>query len=326
MAYKPTTVFVAFFLVGLLFFPRILYSVSTILQTSNLIAAPEFISHTSSTRLRSDISFTTSIQKASFPNISAEAVLVADLEENTIWYERSSTETVPIASLTKIMTSILFAESANLRDLYSVADQVKKASGKISKIPAGSWISGEDVIKLMIIESDNDIALLAAEKMGRLTNFKNGSVLSFDNAIRTSVSSMNGKAFDLGMYNTFFTNPIGLDDALLYSTARDLHVLMQYLWTKHNDIWEYSRHTEERVGIHSAKNAPISSYITITNTNPLLEKFPRIIGSKTGTTGEAKEALVFIYRLQSGVDIAVILLKSSDRFREAEKIIHWLDQ
>ena len=267
--------------------------------------------------------FESRMPNAPFPAISAKGVLVADIDNGAILFERSSHDQFPIASLTKMMTGILFLESVSISDTYLVTIDAKNTAPKLSRVPEGSLISGMDILKLIMIESDNDIANLAAEKIGKSVNFQNDKGLDFKSSMRSAVSVMNRKAEALGMEDTHYQNPIGLDDPLHYSTARDLFTLMRYIWDTHRELWGYSERSKDTVSYIPLKEKK-DIRISISNTNPLLEKFPRIVGSKTGLTNQAGEAVVLIYRVPSGRHMAIIILKSEDRFGEAEKIINWL--
>ena len=269
--------------------------------------------------------FESRIPNSPFPAISAKGVLVADIDNGVVLFERSSHDQFPIASLTKMMTGILFLESVSLSDRYLVTAAAKNTAQKISRIPEGSLVSGIDILKLIMIESDNDIANLAAEKIGKSVNFQSDKGLDFKSSLRSAVSVMNRKAEALKMEDTHYENPIGLDDPLHYSTARDLFTLMSYIWETHRELWEYSEHSKDIVSYLPLKEKK-DVRMSISNTNPLLEKFTRIVGSKTGLTNEAGEAVVLIYRVPSGRHIAIIVLKSEDRFGEAEKIIKWLEK
>ena len=258
-----------------------------------------------------------------FPDISAESFFIGDVNSGALWHEKEPDSTHPIASLTKIVTALLFLENVPHDEWYRVSKEAKNTTPKLSLIPEGMFVSAPDIMKLMMTESDNDIAQVAAEKIGRAINFERQSDLDYNSALRVAVSAMNARAYELGLTNTNFVNPIGLDDALQYSSARDLFRLMRYVFENHMAVWHSSRRYRASV---SYKNLDGKIFeISITNTNPLIQDYPRIIGSKTGLTDEAGQALAFLYRLKDGRAIGVVLLKSKDRFGDGEKIIQWLD-
>lgn len=311
------------FLLGVLIAaPRLTEFFSAALFPSFRAGASPIVSHNSAASARQS-----AVNNAgdSFPDISAEGVLVRDLIGEETLYQKNTTVQFPIASITKLMTSILFEEHVSLKEEYALSPEAKKVKPKVSALPPGAFLRGEDLIRLMMIESSNDIAYSAAEKIGKILNFEKRLDLDFATAIQTAVSEMNKKALALGLFATNFANPAGFDDGLHYSTAEDLFVLMKYAFSKTPFVWHASSEPEASIRYRAPGKASYST-ITIKNTNPLLDRFPRIVGSKTGFTDEAGEAVVLLYQLTSGRNIAIILLKSLDRFGDAEKVIQWLDK
>lgn len=258
-----------------------------------------------------------------FPDISSESFFIGDMNSGVVWKEKEPDSTHPIASLTKIATSLLFFENISQNEWYRVSKEAKNTIPKLSSIPEGAFISAPDIIRLMMMESDNDIAQVAAEKIGRAINFEKQDDLDYNFALQATISAMNARVHELGLLNTNFINPIGLDDALQYSSARDLFYLVKYIFENRLTIWHLSRRYHASV-VYKNLDGKMSE-ISITNTNPLIQDYPRIIGSKTGLTDDAGQALSFIYRLKDGRAIGVVLLKSQDRFGDGEKIIQWLD-
>lgn len=259
-----------------------------------------------------------------FPVLTAKSILVSDIRNGHAYYQKNIDERFPIASLTKIMTSLLFSEMIPQNDLYRVTDKAKKTGPRISAIPEGAYISGNAIITLMMTESDNDVARLAAEKIGRTINFSKHLPLDFENALSSAVSAMNERSYALGMKNTNFMNPVGFDDALQYSTAQDIFTLMRYVFNHYPRIWRESKNAEPVISFKKTLTG-IDETLTAKNTNQLIPRYPRIVGSKTGFTDEAGQAIILLYSLSSADTVAIIILKSDDRFGEAEKIIHWLD-
>ena len=121
-----------------------------------------------------------------------------------------------IASITKIMTCILAIESNKLNDTVKVTDIINKSYGSGIYIEVGEEISLKDLLYGLMLRSGNDAALMVAEYVG-------GNIPKF-------VEMMNNKAKEIGMTNTIFVNPSGLDnsDSGNYSTAYDMALLTQY--------------------------------------------------------------------------------------------------
>jgi len=122
------------------------------------------------------------------------------------------------------------------------------------------------------------------------------------------------------MLRTHFTNPAGRDGLLNFSTANDLFLIAKEIYMKAPEIWNTSRVIDGNV--YSSKGV----MYRFENTNKLLKEFPAIYGSKTGFTDEAGEALLMLYELAPKDTIAVIILKSTDRFSDGRAILSWLDK
>lgn len=258
-----------------------------------------------------------------FPDVQAEGTLVRDLESGETIYAHRETEPFPIASLTKLMTAAVFEEFITENKEYTVSPEAKQTIPKVSAVPVHARISGENILKLMLVESANDAALIAAEKIGTVVNFNQQLDLDFESATRAAVSVMNDRAVRLGMNHTNFVNPIGLDDPMQYASPDDLFTLIRHISDRYPALWHIASRSETSVAFKTS--GAKSKSIVIRSTTPLFAKYPRIIAAKTGTTDEARQALVIVYQLTSGKNIAIILLRSDDRFEDAEKIIRWLD-
>ena len=147
------------------------------------------------------------------PEINAKYALLLDLQTNTVLYEKQADIQMSPASLTKIMTALLVAESG------IALDTVVTVSNKAVNVPSGSSILGLsavdqisilDLLYGLMLRSGNDAACALAEAVS-------GSVESF-------VELMNSRAAELGMNNTHFVNPHGFADSSHYTTARDMAI------------------------------------------------------------------------------------------------------
>ena len=151
------------------------------------------------------------------PQISSTAAILIDNETNRILYDKNASERMFPASTTKILTAILVLENCDLNETVTASYDA------ISSIPEGyvtAEIQGEEqftveqLLEMLLVLSANDAANVLAEYVG-------GSIESF-------VSMMNTKINELGLTNTHFTNPYGLQDDNHYTTAYDLAKIMQY--------------------------------------------------------------------------------------------------
>ena len=150
-------------------------------------------------------------------DINASSALLVDNKTNKILYSKNENKKMFPASTTKIVTAILVLEN------HSLDEKVTASYDAVMSIPSGystadiqieEELTVEQLLELLLVHSANDAANVLAEYAG-------GSVSSF-------VSMMNTKANELGLSNTHFTNPYGLQDDNHYTTAHDLAIIMQY--------------------------------------------------------------------------------------------------
>jgi len=229
---------------------------------------------------------------------SSLSLLLKDSGEVKVLYKKFEDKRVPIASLTKLMTAVVSIENypLSLKIRISREAAAQEGTGKLkeTKLKEGDIYSVSDLLNIMIVESNNNAAYALAESMG-MDNFLN---------------EMNSKAESLGLKNTGFYNPTGLDPKeesgnLNYSSAKDLIRLSQYILKNHKEIFD------------------ISVRSTPTNTNELLSEIPNIIGGKTGYTDLAGGSLVLLTKENGGYIASVILQTDSmeNRFEEMKKLI-----
>lgn len=255
------------------------------------------------------------------PEVTALAVLVARLKTGEVLFERESGRRAPIASLTKLMTALVLAESVEpLREIPFGAEARGAGSPdeKRSAVRAGDTLKAEDVLTLLLVSSDADAAYAAAEYVAVLKRPELGEA-PFGERIRAFVALMNERAGALGLADTRFANPGGSDDPENYSTARDLARLAASITERRPELWAATRIRETFVFGASGRR------YGVVNTNPLLGEYPAIYGSKTGFDDDAQGTLAMLYRLSTDELIAMVLLKSHDRFADGRALIQWLE-
>ena len=164
------------------------------------------------------------------------SVIVMDASSGRVLYGNNINERKLIASTTKIMTSIIALENGNLNDIYVVGDEIDQVNGSMIYIKKGEKFTLKDLLMGLMLQSGNDAAMVIAN-----------NVINYDDFI----FEMNIKAFKLGMYNTTFENPHGLnDDTSNYSTAYDMALLMRYA-IKNKDF----------INITNTKKYSVNNYI-----------------------------------------------------------------
>lgn len=254
--------------------------------------------------------------------ITAEAILVKRIKTGEVLFAKNQTQRFATASLSKLITAFLFEETID--PLVPVvmlpeAKELLESDEKRSDVPVGEYIKAEDLLKLLIVESDNDAAFIAAAKTV-FQRYPEMASASFAQRADTFVRLMNETAKAYGFGDTAFSNPIGRDAPDNFSTAEDLDRLAEVIYQrKESSLWNLSRLLEgEIVSTSGAK-------YHFKNTNVLLQEFPAIYGSKTGFTDEAGGALLMLYELAPRDPIVIVILKSQNRFEDGRRILRWLD-
>ena len=198
-------------------------------------------------------------------NVNA-SIVVMDADSGRVIYSENKDEKKLIASTSKIMTSIIALENAPLDMKIKVGKEIYEAYGSMTYIKEGEEFTLEDLLKGLMLQSGNDAALTIAN-----------NVTSYDYFI----SLMNLKAYKLGMYNTTFENPHGLNDKTKnISTAYDMALLMKYA-IKNKDFLRITRTYEHKVG----------NYIWY-NKNKLLRDYKYLISGKIGFTKKSGQVFV----------------------------------
>ncbi|MCK4891090.1 MAG: D-alanyl-D-alanine carboxypeptidase [Candidatus Pacebacteria bacterium] len=240
-------------------------------------------------------------------DINSKSAIAFDVETDFILYSKNSEKKLPIASLTKIMTALIVLENNKLDEVITISENAFKVKGKKERLTIGEKISVENLLKIMLMSSNNIAAVALAERTS-------GNIDDF-------IDLMNKKAKLLGLRDTVFYNPTGLDqESDNISTAYDIAQLVDYSLDKPL-IWEYSKIQNI---ILSSLDGKINHKIK--NTNLLLGKFENITGGKTGFTDKAGECLVLIINDANGKknQIITVVLNAKDRFQETEDLVNWV--
>ena len=203
--------------------------------------------------------------------VDSKSLVAMDMDSKRVFYEINPDDERLIASTTKIMTAILAIESNKLEDIVEAKEEILTMYGTNIYLEYHEHMLLLDLIYGLMLRSGNDAAVVIASYVG-------GSVEGF-------VNMMNNKAKELGMTNTFFTNPTGLDDETEnYSTARDLAILYSYA---------YQNATFRKI-VSTTKYTTTTDYKSYVwlNRNELLSTYKYATGGKTGYTPKAGRVLV----------------------------------
>lgn len=237
------------------------------------------------------------------PDVTAKSALVYDLTDDALVFAKKPNEKIPMASLTKIMTAIIALENQKSDDKYLVGKEDLIGEDSMG-IEQGEVFSLKELLYGLILHSGND----AAETLA--SNFPGGR--------RKFIEAMNKKAKILGLSDTNFTNPTGLEgDGRQYTTAYDLLVITRFaifnfpLFKEIVSTFDYSI---PKTKIHKAYN--------LENETNLLTSYPGVKGVKTGYTPEAGFCLV-TYLDYGGHKIIGILLGSDNRRKEMKELLDY---
>ena len=235
-------------------------------------------------------------------DISADSAIAFDFDTGQNFFEKNIDEQMPIASLTKLVTTMVMIDKYGLDYQLEITKDIPKDIEWTLGLEKGDVISTDQLLRAMLISSYNDAAYVVANEYG------------FDEFI----ALMNQKVKDLGCENTHFENPMGYDSKNHYSTVSDLKKIVNVV-LKYPSILEITKlkgGSIEWISQGSRKDDYVYT------TNKLLLDNPNVIGLKTGYTEDSGQCLVTLYEEGESSKYVVILLNSQDRFGEAERILN----
>jgi len=229
----------------------------------------------------------------------AAAAILVDARDGTPILEKDPGERRAIASTTKLMTALLTLEQAQLDDVYTAPDYKAAAAESKIDLRPGEQMRVRDLLTALMLESANDAAATLAEGVS-------GSRAAF-------VEQMNARAAELGLEDTSYANPIGLDDPLNYSSAQDLSTLARRLLRNRR----FARVVDSPTASLSSGARPRM----VANRNDLISQVPAVDGVKTGYTSEAGYVLVGSATGSNGAQVvSVVLGEPSEAARDADTL------
>jgi D-alanyl-D-alanine carboxypeptidase (penicillin-binding protein 5/6) len=232
------------------------------------------------------------------PSLTARAAIVMEASTGDVLYARNSRQRRSIASATKLMTVLVALQRTDLDDVYTAANYHAAAGESQIGLRPGERMSVRDLLRATLLPSANDAA--AAIAVGTM-----GSTKAF-------VAEMNKRAAALGLRDTHYTTPVGLDDPNNYSSARDLAKLAVRLRG-----YEFFRRTTDlpRATLRSG-----SRKRTVINRNTLVRNVDAVNGVKTGHTNRAGYVLIGSARRAGVTVVSVVLGEPSERARDADSL------
>ena len=228
----------------------------------------------------------TQIPAAQAVGTSASSAILMEAGSGRVLYEHNADEPRLIASITKLMTALVALESGkSLDDVVTIQAEDTRTEGSALYLKPGEHVKLETLLYGLLLHSGNDAALAIARFCG-------GSVEDF-------VASMNAKARELGMTNSHFANPNGLNDEGHYSSARDMAILARACLDN-----------EYLAQMVSTRTITLEGR-TFTNHNKLLWRYEGCVGMKTGFTEKAGRTLVSAAR-RDGMTLIAVTLNDPD--------------
>lgn len=233
-----------------------------------------------------------------FPTINSRAYIILDRKSSTVILGKNHNQRKKMASTTKIMTSLVVIENCNLSDTVEISKKAGSTGGSRLGIKTGDKITVNDLLYGLMLCSGNDAAVALAEHVA-------GSINNFSEL-------MNNKALELGLTNTHFITPHGLDADEHYTTAYELAILSNYA-LKNETFAKIVGTKEYTITINN-------NVKTIRNTNELLGNLNGVYGIKTGFTNGANRCLVTACKRGDMDIICVVLGADTKKFRSTDSI------
>ena len=236
------------------------------------------------------------------PDLSMPSGLLSTMDGRELW-SRDPAARRAMASTTKIMTAVVVLERLSVDTTVTVDRKAAVVGQSSMGLVVGETFTIGELLKGVLIQSGNDAATLAAERVG-------GTVADF-------IRLMNQKAAALDLVNTHYANPHGLDQAGHYTSAQDLTSLARY--AMRNPVFR------RIVGTYTVKVRSDRYTHSLTNHNSLLKSYKGAEGVKTGWTDDAGYCVVAAAE-RGGVELIGTVMGAAsegDRSKQAKRLLDW---
>lgn len=233
------------------------------------------------------------------PGVSASNAILIEQSTGRVLFEKQAHEKELIASITKIMTGLLAIESGMMEEKATTSRKAVYTEGSSIYLEQGEKITIEDLVYGLMLRSGNDAAIALSEHIG-------GSEEGF-------VYLMNEKADWLGMTNSNFENPHGLDSDNHYSTAYDMALLMSRAMDN-----EQFREVSETISYQSSNR----SYSWQNKNKLLTQYYDSSTGGKTGFTRSSGRTLVSSAN-KNGMDLIAVTLNAQNDWKDHIAMFEW---
>ena len=238
---------------------------------------------------------------SAFSGTSAHSAILIEAGGGDVIYESNADERLPMASTTKIMTALCAIESRSLTDKVKVSPAAVGVEGSSVYLTAGEELTMEDLLYALMLQSANDAAAAIAIEVS-------GSIEAF-------AELMNARARSLGLENTHFANPHGLDNEDHYTSAHDLAAITAAALK--NETFRTIVSTYK----HTIPNSDGGVRVLV-NHNRLLRTEDNVIGVKTGFTKRSGRCLVTAAE-RNGVTVIAVTLSDPDDWRDHAAMLEY---
>ncbi|PIP30309.1 hypothetical protein COZ22_01000 [bacterium (Candidatus Howlettbacteria) CG_4_10_14_3_um_filter_37_10] len=237
-------------------------------------------------------------------SVSAKSAIVVDNSTGNVLFEKDISTKRPPASIAKILTAIVATETMDLNKRLKVSESAANMEPNKVYLGAGEEIRLEDLLICLMTASANDAAEVIAE------NFPGGRSAFID--------KLNEKIIDLGLTNTHYKNPSGLDEDGFYTSALDMATIVRYAIDKTPDVIRYAGIREYTVpGTEDLNYEHYTAHIS-----DLLKSYPYMIASKPGFTYNAGHTLIGIAQ-RNNKKIVMIYLDSNDGMNDGTNLFEY---
>ncbi len=248
------------------------------------------------------VSDTVFLSRAPEPGISASSAILMDASSGAVLSSKSPDKRMPMASTTKIMTALVALENCDVSKTVEIPQGAVGIEGSSVYLYEGEKLTVEDLLYAMLLESANDAAAAIAIEIG-------GSIEGF-------ADLMNQKALSLGLKDTHFTNPHGLDDEAHYTTARELAIIAREAM-KNEKFAEIVSTYKKTIPLNETEGVRL-----LINHNKLLKSYDGAIGIKTGYTKKSGRCLVSAAE-RDGLMLICVTLSSPDDWNDHKALFDY---
>ena len=236
------------------------------------------------------------------PAVSAKSAILIEAESGEIIFSKNADERLPMASTTKIMTALVAIENADISKTVSVSPAAVGVEGSSVYLYADERLTLEDLLYATMLESANDAATAIAIEVG-------GSVEGF-------AALMNDKAKAMGLTDTSFENPHGLDGEDHYTTAYELALITREAMSNQK-FREICTTYKKTIPLNETEGVRL-----LINHNKLLRSYDGAIGVKTGFTKKSGRCLVSAAE-RGGLEFIAVTLGAPDDWRDHSAMLDY---